>query len=110
MNAVGGFKWGISILLLALAACSSLPSGPPERPPEQRTVTNTVYVPSPVLCFNEADRPPLPVATPIDPETATRLQLAAAEAADALAWQIYGEKVDRLFLGCMKSTTGVLTP
>lgn len=85
-------------LVLALAGCAT---APPPRPPEVRIPTQTVYVPTPVPCFTEDQRPRLPMPTPINPETATTEQLAAAELADSLALLDYSERVDKLFLLCI---------
>lgn len=84
---------GLAIMLSGCAPISTIP-------PEIRTTTNTVQVPVPVPCFTDDQRPIAPVATPIDPETATTEQLAAAELADAEAWRDYTRAVDALFLQC----------
>lgn len=88
-------------ILLLLAACAPLE----QRPPEVRTVTNTVLVPQPVPCFKEEDRPARPKPTPIDIDNATLDQLAAALAADEEANELYGRAVDALFLACSKGGT-----
>jgi hypothetical protein len=87
------FLFLVGLLLSGCAAQSTIP-------PEIRTTTNTVQVPVPVPCFTDDQRPIAPVATPIDPETATTEQLAAAELADAEAWRDYTRAVDALFLQC----------
>lgn len=74
-------------------------------PPEVRTTTVQVQVPVAVPCFTEDQRPVLPPPTPIDPETATTEQLAAAELADATAMADYAAQVDRLFLQCSSKGT-----
>lgn len=90
-------------LALLVVGCATVPTTPP-LPPEVRTQTVQVQVPVPVPCFTDADRPTPPKSTPIDPETATTEQLAAAELADALAWRAFADAVDALFLQC--STKG----
>lgn len=84
-----------------LAACAPLQT----LPPEQRTTVVTADRPIAVPCFTEDQRPVLPAATPIDPETASTEQLAAAELADAVALQDYARAVDALFTVCQQKGT-----
>lgn len=86
------------LLALLLTACAPLPTVQPE----VRTTTVQVPVPVAVPCFTDDQRPIAPKPTPIDPETATTEQLAAAELADAEAWRIYTSDVDRLFEVCSR--------
>ena len=88
-------------LACIIAACAPLPTVPPE----VRTTTVQVQVPVPVPCFTDDQRPIQPKATPIDPETATTEQLAAAELADAEAWRDYTRAVDALFVQCSSKGT-----
>jgi hypothetical protein len=83
-------------LAFIIAACAPLQT----LPPEVRTTTVQVQVPVPVPCFTDDQRPIAPKSTPIDPETATTEQLAAAELADAEAWRDYTRAVDALFVQC----------
>lgn len=93
----------VAIIALALAACAPIET----RPPEVRTVTNTVLVPTVALCFKPEDVPKIPTPTPVDTATATIDQLAAAAAADLMALDNYAKIVDALFLACQKSTLEV---
>jgi hypothetical protein len=88
----------IGLLLTGCAAQSTIP-------PEVRTTTVQVQVPVPVPCFTDDQRPIEPKPTPIDPETATTEQLAAAELADAEAWRDYTRSVDALFMQCSSKGT-----
>jgi len=92
-------QWLALTAIIALAGCAATD---PPRPEQPRTTVVEVPVPVPVPCMTEAERPTLPTPTPIDPETATALQLANAKLADALALLDYAERVDRLFLKCVK--------
>ncbi|MGH7605392.1 MAG: hypothetical protein ACRENK_15530 [Gemmatimonadaceae bacterium] len=87
----------IFALTLVMLGCTTL-DGPIA--PEVRTTTVQVKVPVAVPCFTEAERPVLPPSTPIDPETASTEQLAAAELADAVALADYAAAVDKLFTAC----------
>ena len=89
------------LLALLLTACAPLPTVPPE----VRTQTVQVQVPISVPCFTDDQRPIAPKPTPIDPETATTEQLAAAELADAEAWRDYTRAVDALFIQCSSKGT-----
>lgn len=89
------------LLALLLMACAPLPVAQPE----VRTTTVQVQVPVPVPCFTDDQRPIPPKPTPIDPETATTEQLAAAELADAEAWRDYTRAVDALFVQCSSKGT-----
>lgn len=86
-------------VIAVLAACAPLE---PQRPPEIRTTIVEVRVPVPVPCFTEAERPVLPPFTPINLDTATVDQMAAAMAADDAADQLFAKAIDSLFLLCMK--------
>lgn len=88
-------------IIAMLAGCAPLST----IPPEQRTTVVQASVPLPVPCFTEDQRPVAPVPTPIDPETATTEQLAAAELADAIALADYAAQVDRLFIACTSKGT-----
>jgi len=88
------------LAVLALSGCAGMETQ--QRPPEVRTITNTVSVPVPVPCFTEAERPILPPLTPIDIDRATVDQMAAALAADEINEALYRSAVDALFLKCMK--------
>lgn len=59
-------------------------------------------MPVPVPCFTEAERPVRAAPTPIDLQTATVDQLAAAIAADDLADELFTRAVDALFILCMR--------
>lgn len=90
-----------AIAALALAACAV-----PAPQVEVRTKTQEVFVPTPVPCFEEKDRPPLPVytfRTQEEVDKATPKQLAEAVRADRLADQLYSDAVDALFVKCMKA-------
>lgn len=93
-------KWPVVVAVL-LAACAPVEV----RPPEVRTQTVEVKVPVPVPCFTEAERPVLPKPTPINLDTATVDQMAAALAADNLADELFARAVDALFLKCSKGGT-----
>lgn len=95
------FRQSLPLTVFIIAACAPLQT----LPPEVRTTTVQVQVPVPVPCFTEDQRPVLPTATPIDPETATTEQLAAAELADAIALADYAAQVDRLFIACSSKGT-----
>lgn len=86
------------LLVLTCCACGTVE----QRPAEVRTNTVTISVPVAVPCFVESDRPVMPTPTPIDPETASTEQLAAAELADALALADFAKTVDALFTQCSK--------
>ncbi|MEO8754846.1 MAG: hypothetical protein ABI624_19445 [Casimicrobiaceae bacterium] len=88
------------VIVTLLAACAPLEM----RPPEIRTQTVEVKVPVPVPCFTEAERPVLPTPTPINLDTATVDQMAAAMAADDLADANFARAVDALFLKCQKGS------
>ena len=90
----------IAIIASALAACGTVE----QRPPEVRTQTVEVKIPVIVPCFTEAERPVLPTPTPINLDTATVDQMAAALAADNLADELYAKAVDALFIRCTKGT------
>ncbi len=94
--------WGI-LGLLALAGCAPLEQ---KAPIEVRAQTFETKVMIPVPCFTEADRPILPPPTPINLETATVDQMAAALAADDVNETLYRTAVDALFLQCLKTTGG----
>lgn len=87
-----------AILSLALTACATVE----QRPPEVRTQVISVSVPLPVPCFSEEERPRLPEPSPINIDTATVDQMAAALAADDIADQLFARAVDQLFILCMK--------
>lgn len=91
----------VAVLALTLVGCDALVPVKPDTP-EVRTITVRVNVPIPVPCFLESDRPKMPDATPVNVDTATTEQLAAAELADALAMDVYTAAVDRLFVACTK--------
>jgi hypothetical protein len=87
------------VVVWLIAGCAPLE---PQRPPEVRTTVVEVRVPVPVPCFTEAERPVLPPPTPINLDTATVDQMAAAVAADEINTQLYTAAVDALFLLCMR--------
>lgn len=89
----------VVLCMVMVAGCATVP--PP--PPEIRTTIVTRDVPVPVPCFTEDQRPVIPKPTPIDLETATVDQMAAALAADNAADDIYARAVDALFVQCMKA-------
>lgn len=88
-------------LLFVLAACAPIET----KPPEQRTQVVKAETPIAAPCFTEAERPVLAPPTPVDPETATTEQLAAAELADAEALRDYSRAVDALFIRCLQKGT-----
>jgi hypothetical protein len=92
-------RHSFSAAILSLVACAALPDKPPE--PVVRTVQ--VQVPTPVPCFTEDERPAAPQPTPIDLETATPSQLAAALAADNAADALYMQAVEALFVKCQQA-------
>jgi hypothetical protein len=100
----------VPLFALALAACAPLPTQQPQEPPAPvvHTVVQPVYIPTPVACFTEAERPVFPAPTPIDLATATVEQKAAAEDADARALAFFGRAVDALFVKCMEASKRVL--
>jgi hypothetical protein len=89
----------IGLAAILLASCATVE---PPRPPEIRTTTVEVRVPVPVPCFTEAERPIRQTPTPINIDTATVDQMAAAIAADDLADELFARAVDALFILCMK--------
>lgn len=89
----------LAIIAMWLAACAPIE---PQRPPEVRTQVVTVNVPIAVPCFTEAERPRLPDPSPINLDTATVDQMAAAIAADDLADQLFARAVDQLFILCQR--------
>lgn len=96
-------RLGMAPILCLLAMCGCATVDAPT-PPEVRTQTITISVPVAVPCFTEAERPVLPTPTPINLDTATVDQMAAAIAADDLADQLFARAVDALFIRCMKGT------
>lgn len=84
------------VLLLLLAGCAPLE----QKPPEQRTTTVEIRVPVIVPCFTEAERPIAPKPTPINLDTATTDQMAAALAADSIADELFMRAVEAIFLKC----------
>lgn len=94
----GSLRYSAGILAL-LAGCATIE---PPAPPEVRTQTVQIRIPVPVPCFTEAERPILAPPTPINIDTATVAQMAAAMAADDLNEQLYTVAVDALFIRCMK--------
>lgn len=88
----------VILLITLLAACAPLQT----LPPEQRTTIISAPAPLPVPCFTEDQRPIQPIPTPVDPETASTEQLAAAELADAVAWRDYAAAVDAIFIACQQ--------
>ncbi len=89
--------------LALLTACATVEQKPPI---EVRAQTFETKVLVPVPCFTEAERPVLPPPTPINLETATVDQMAAALAADDVNETLYRTAVDALFLQCLKTTGG----
>lgn len=104
-----GVWWGagsvavaVIIIVAAVLLASCAVPQVEQRPTEVRTQTVELRVPVPVPCFTEAERPVRAKPTPIDLNTATVDQLAAAIAADDLADDLYVRAVDSLFLLCMR--------
>lgn len=95
-------KRAAAFLAVLATACAPLEPQPVPRPPEVRTVTVEVKVPIAVPCFTEAERPVLAPPTPINIDTATVDQMAAAIAADDLADALFARAVDALFVLCMR--------
>jgi len=91
----------VFVLVLLLCGCAT----DSQIQPEVRTTTVIQKVPVPVPCFTDDQRPTVPTPTPINPETATTEQLAAAELADAEAWRDYTRAVDALFIQCSSKGT-----
>jgi hypothetical protein len=90
-------RLALALFVVGLFGCQTLPAPPPEV--IVRTVTNTVSVPTPVPCFNEADKPNLP-DPPILPDSASPDQRAAAVAAYQIVLMRYAADVDALFILC----------
>lgn len=96
-----GFVWFVIVVFVVFVLLGCAPIEP-ARPPEIRTTTVEVRVPVPVPCFTEAERPQLAPPTPINIETATVDQMAAAIAADDIADALFARAVDALFVLCMR--------
>lgn len=88
-----------AVCIVALAGCGMAPVKP-----EVRTVTNTVYVPTPTPCFKPEDVPKIPTPTPVDTANATLDQINAAAALDLQLLDAYAKQVDALFVQCTKSS------
>ncbi len=94
------FLWAVVIALaIAISGCGAMST----LPPETRTITNIEKVPVAVPCFEEKDRPPAPVPTPVDLDNATTDQMAAAVAADNAADDLYMRQLEALFVQCQTS-------
>lgn len=90
-------KWTLYCAALSVSACATNP-----------TLHTTLPQPAPVQipvaeqCVQPADVPTPPTPTEIDPDHATKTQLAAALAADVYAWEAYGKFADPILRRCAK--------
>jgi hypothetical protein len=85
------------IITLVLVACAPLEQRPLAEP---KIEFREVQVRTPVPCFTEAERPVAPAPTPINLDTATTDQMAAAVAADNIARDRYERELEALFVQC----------
>jgi hypothetical protein len=86
--------------VIALSGCATEPTK--SAPVVTRVVTERVEIPLRVPCVKAADVPPRPKMTAVDIAKADTRQLAAALAADVLAYDLYADRVDALLKACAR--------
>lgn len=84
--------------VLALAGCATVEPQPTEPRIEYRSYPVDRAVP----CFTEAERPIRKPYTPVNLDTATVDQMAAAMEADDINDELFARAVDNLFQLCMR--------
>ena len=105
-NIVRGCLWAYSVVIVGLVLMALL-SGCASAPPLE-TGPQTVRVEVPVArpCIAAADVPVPPRVVLVDPDTASREQLAAALGANVYALLAYARRADAALKACTEPTKG----